>query len=163
MTKTAQTQQALWAKSIGCVFELPLGDAGTLVWHALLGGDTKKWDDAFYFAVVTFTTIGYGDLAPSGHWAKLFFIVYVILTLIVQLTVLANFVNAAAEMVAESSSDTAQDGPESSDVRFCDSTASARLHRSFRTQTPMRRTEHASSCHILGEIVQFPYLEMTQR
>lgn len=89
---------------------------GTLVWHALLGGDAKKWDDPFYFAVVTFTTIGYGDLAPAGHWAKLFFMVYVILTLIVQLTVLASFVNAAAEMVAESSSAPAQDGPETNDI-----------------------------------------------
>jgi hypothetical protein len=33
--------------------------------------------DAFYFSVVTLTTVGYGDLAPTNEWSKLFTVFYI--------------------------------------------------------------------------------------
>jgi hypothetical protein len=95
--------------------------AGTILWHALLSEGERRWDDAFYFAVVTFTTIGYGDLAPADRLAKLFFMVYVFLTLIVQLTVVTSVVNAAAQMVVNdpsSAAETAAHSPGPRDVRL---------------------------------------------
>ncbi len=41
----------------------------------------EEWSllDAFYFSVVTLTTIGFGDLVPTGDGAKLFTIAYSLL------------------------------------------------------------------------------------
>ena len=33
--------------------------------------------DSFYFTVVTLTTVGYGDLAPTNDWSKLFTVLYI--------------------------------------------------------------------------------------
>jgi hypothetical protein len=33
--------------------------------------------DSFYFTVVTLTTVGYGDLAPTNDWSKLFTVFYI--------------------------------------------------------------------------------------
>ena len=33
--------------------------------------------DAFYFTVVTLTTVGYGDLAPTNEWSRLFTVFYI--------------------------------------------------------------------------------------
>ena len=65
--------------------------AGTLLWCYLLEphADIGR---AFYFAVVTFTTIGYGDVTPATTVAKVFFMVYVTATLVVQLTVLTTLI-----------------------------------------------------------------------
>ena len=48
--------------------------------------------DALYFSVVTLTTIGYGDLVPTGDAAKLFTITYSL----VGIGVLASFVASMA-------------------------------------------------------------------
>jgi voltage-gated potassium channel Kch len=53
--------------------------------------------DAFYFAVVTFLTIGYGDIYPQSHASKVFLVIYVAVSSVVQLTVLASFVHAAMD------------------------------------------------------------------
>lgn len=37
-----------------------------------------RWLDAFYFSVITLTTIGYGDFAPETDIGKVFTIFYVI-------------------------------------------------------------------------------------
>jgi hypothetical protein len=69
-------------------------DAGTAVWQDLLP-EGSTISDAFYFAVVTFLTIGYGDIAPASTAGKVFFIIYTIASLIVQLTVVGAFINSA--------------------------------------------------------------------
>ena len=68
--------------------------SGTLTWMRLLPEETRL-GDAFYFAVTTFLTIGYGDIHPESAAARAFFIVYISVSLVVQLTVLASFVNAS--------------------------------------------------------------------
>jgi hypothetical protein len=67
--------------------------AGTAIWHLLLSSPGATLSESFYFAVVTFLTIGYGDLHPVSKAAKVFFIVYVVLSLIVHFTVLSCFLS----------------------------------------------------------------------
>jgi voltage-gated potassium channel len=62
---------------------------GTLFYRSAEGWSTL---DALYFSVVTLTTIGFGDLAPTGDGAKLFTILYSL----VGIGVLASFVTALA-------------------------------------------------------------------
>lgn len=47
--------------------------AGAVIYHYLEGWD---WVDSFYFVVVTLTTIGYGDFAPTKDITKLITIFY---------------------------------------------------------------------------------------
>lgn len=47
------------------------------------------WLDAFYFAVVSLMTVGYGDLVPTNDATKLFLIFYLPLGIAVGFTVLA--------------------------------------------------------------------------
>lgn len=37
-----------------------------------------RWIDAFYFSVITISTVGYGDFAPQTDMGKLFTIAYVL-------------------------------------------------------------------------------------
>lgn len=57
--------------------------------------DGTSVGDSFYFAVVTFLTIGYGDVHPASSMAKAFFMMYIFASLLVQLTVLASFVSTS--------------------------------------------------------------------
>ncbi len=52
-----------------------------------------RWLDAFYFAVITLTTVGYGDLAPQSDAAKLFTIFYIL----VGLGIIGSFVALIAD------------------------------------------------------------------
>ena len=49
--------------------------------------------DSLYFSVITLTTIGYGDLAPSQPISKVFTIVYIFFGL----SLLAGFLNLLAK------------------------------------------------------------------
>lgn len=46
---------------------------GTVVYHGL---EDWSWIDSFYFSVVTLSTVGYGDMAPSTDASKLFTVAY---------------------------------------------------------------------------------------
>lgn len=64
--------------------------AGTLVYHYV---EEWSWVDAFYFSVVTLTTIGYGDLTPQTDIGKLFTVIYIIMGL----GMVLGFINAVYE------------------------------------------------------------------
>lgn len=49
--------------------------SGALVYHWI---EKLNWVDAFYFSVMTLTTIGYGDIAPQTDAGKIFTIFYVL-------------------------------------------------------------------------------------
>jgi voltage-gated potassium channel Kch len=38
-----------------------------------------SWVDAFYFSVVTITTVGFGDLTPSTDLSKVFTAIYILI------------------------------------------------------------------------------------
>lgn len=48
---------------------------GTAFYHFIEG---LKWIDAFYFSVVTLTTVGYGDFAPESNLGKIFTSIYIL-------------------------------------------------------------------------------------
>lgn len=64
--------------------------SGTLFYRT-----TEGWSfaDSFYFSVITLTTVGYGDLAPSTAVSKIFTVFYIF----AGIGVILGFVNAIAE------------------------------------------------------------------
>lgn len=48
---------------------------GTVMYHLIEGWN---WIDSLYFSVITLTTIGYGDLAPTTDFGKIFTILYIL-------------------------------------------------------------------------------------
>ena len=57
------------------------------------------WVDAYYFTVITLTTIGYGDMGPTTPFTKLFTTVYVFLGL----GIIAGLIGLIGEAVIEDS------------------------------------------------------------
>ncbi len=55
------------------------------------------WVDAYYFTVITLTTIGYGDMSPTIPLTKLFTTVYVF----VGLGIIAGLIGLVGETVIE--------------------------------------------------------------
>ena len=51
---------------------------GTITYHYVEGW---TWLDAFYFSVITLTTIGYGDFSPQTVNGKIFTMVYIFIGL----------------------------------------------------------------------------------
>lgn len=49
---------------------------GTIVYHYL---ENWSYIDSFYFAVISVTTVGYGDLFPTSDESKLFTSVYILI------------------------------------------------------------------------------------
>ena len=53
------------------IFTLGLG---TIVYHLV---EKLSWLNAYYFSVVTLTTVGYGDITPKTDFGKLFTTFYI--------------------------------------------------------------------------------------
>lgn len=62
----------LWAQPQGRGILFGVANIAVIgtVFYKLIEG--WSWVDSFYFTMVTLTTVGYGDLAPSSDIAKLF-------------------------------------------------------------------------------------------
>ncbi len=67
--KEAKTYSILASLAIGLLV------LGTIFYHLIEG---FSWVDAFYFSVITLTTVGYGDLSPHTDAGKLFTSGYVL-------------------------------------------------------------------------------------
>ncbi|MFT4979827.1 MAG: voltage-gated potassium channel [Myxococcota bacterium] len=59
------------------------------------------WIDAFYFCVITLTTVGYGDFSPQTPGGKLFTIFYVIAGLGIVAGLIGTIANLATEIAQE--------------------------------------------------------------
>lgn len=64
--------------------------AGTIFYRVVEGW---RWLDSLYFAVVTLTTVGYGDLTPQTDAGKIFTMFYIL----VGLGVIASFIALIAD------------------------------------------------------------------
>ena len=62
---------------------------GAVFYHRVEGW---SWVDAFYFCVISLTTVGYGDLSPATPLGKIFTMFY----LLIGLGVLAGFIGIIA-------------------------------------------------------------------
>lgn len=61
---------------------------GTFVFHRMEGWTRIQ---AFYFAVVSITTVGYGDLTPSTDACRLFTSIYILIGVSIGVTTLSIF------------------------------------------------------------------------
>jgi hypothetical protein len=48
---------------------------GTVLFHRL---ESWTWIQSFYFSVVTISTVGYGDLAPTNDGSRFFTAIYIL-------------------------------------------------------------------------------------
>lgn len=60
---------------------------GTIFYHFIEG---LNWLDSLYLAVVTITTLGYGDITPQTSAGKLFTIVYVL----IGIAIIVSYINS---------------------------------------------------------------------
>lgn len=93
---SAQVRRAAWRalqepRTRGLVYAtLLIIVFGAIFYRAVEGW---RWLDAFYFTVITLTTVGYGDLAPQSDAAKLFTMFYIL----VGLGIIGSFVALIAD------------------------------------------------------------------
>ncbi|KAJ7299818.1 hypothetical protein O6H91_Y145100 [Diphasiastrum complanatum] len=77
--KLASSSSIVWQASFGLVLYLSLGVAVYLFKRKEFSGtSTIALVDALYFCIVTLCTIGYGDITPLSHSAKLFACIFVV-------------------------------------------------------------------------------------
>ena len=72
---TTTTTWHLYSSQILAGFVVAVLGLGTVVYRLL---EDWGWIDSFYFSVITLTTVGYGDLAPTSPESKLFTSFYLI-------------------------------------------------------------------------------------
>jgi potassium channel subfamily K len=75
-----------------------------LLAHVLGGMEDHQqwtWAESMYFAVQTFTTVGYGDYTPTTDAGKLFVCAYIHLALVCIAVFLSNIIDSATAMAAE--------------------------------------------------------------
>ena len=73
--------------------------SGTMIYHAFEPSITT-WVDAYYFTIITLTTVGYGDMGPTTPFMKLFTTVYVF----IGLGIIAGLIGLIGETVIEDAS-----------------------------------------------------------
>ena len=76
--EAVKSLRQLWAhpQGRGILFAVAnIAVIGTVFYKLMEGW---SWVDSFYFTMVTLTTVGYGDLAPSSDVAKLFTIFLIV-------------------------------------------------------------------------------------
>ena len=64
---------------------------GTVFYHFV---EKIDWLDSFYFTVVTFTTLGYGDISPQTDIGKLFTVVLVLAGIAILVSLIDAFTGA---------------------------------------------------------------------
>ena len=62
---------------------------GTIFYHII---EKWSWIDAYYFSVVSLTTVGYGDLAPTTNFGKIFTTFYLIIGISIIAALLNNII-----------------------------------------------------------------------
>lgn len=72
-TRTLIERHAYRLLAASAVFMLAVG---TIVYHLV---EHFSWLNAYYFSVITLTTVGYGDLTPHTNFGKLFTTFYVLI------------------------------------------------------------------------------------
>jgi potassium channel subfamily K len=65
------------------------------------GGASWTWAEAMYFAVQTFTTVGYGDYTPQTDVGKIFVCFYIHLALVCIAVTVSNIIDSATRIAAE--------------------------------------------------------------
>ena len=75
---------------------------GVIFYHRVEGW---SWIDSFYFSVVTLTTVGYGDLAPTTAGAKLFTATYIVVGLTIFVAFADAIVKTRGQRVAQRKGD----------------------------------------------------------
>ncbi len=77
-----------------------LGLAGTVVGTGTVFYrfvEDLKWIDSLYFCVITLTTVGYGDIAPSSSASKAFTIVLILMGIGILITFIERVARYATE------------------------------------------------------------------
>ncbi len=76
------------------LFGIILLVGSTIAFHIIEGW---HWIDAFYFSVVTITTVGYGDMVPTHAASKIITSIFILLTIPLFLVTLTLFAESFFE------------------------------------------------------------------